>query len=916
MNAKFKSGVAVLEEFLQEEYVESFDKIDKNGVEYTPLEVLLKAHPEYFYQDGSKDYIVKQVTHTNESGEDQTDFLKIRLIRKVEMPNEIQESLVGGDATGRDGTKDSYDAYDQLIDVYGVTNDLKVFYCSNGLESSEGADYFLSEAYDSGKVLYDSESLLSKAISSTYGESAKDLTLKDLLSITELKIDPSLNMSDLTSLADLQNLTRLTLINYVGSLKGIERAYNLTYIYFENSQNTQNIDFTGFEGAKSLNEIRFYNPTDAELKKMCNQMANTDYNSLTKIYLYGGWQEYWATWHGLYYEVNGEANLTSISYLNNLSTNTKNVVKQLMVDNTKITSLEGIENYTKLTHLRLYKNHFQKLDELKNLTALAYLDISRNDKLNNINGISNIRTLSIIVMRFVPNLTDISPVVILSSPSRLDALSNSNFNFGSEVWTKNEKALIAKLEKVATLLLDSKYSLLFLNKSAIALSADNTWNEVSALKNKTTISTLNFNGNQNLTNAQIQELLASLPNIRNINLDNTKVESLDFVTSGKLSLNRISFYNTKVTSIIPLNGQSALGYVRFSVYKTNNVISHKVELYRQNDEEFNKKIISIIETSYDKACMEDSTGCMPHGAGFVPIDASYWPEINKLTNLTKFYMRYYGCPAYNFDFSATNLKQLALQMYNGTVVKIPSTIETIYAIYRINFQATKIDNLKSITGNGGALITCDNINTTFSKDQNGVTVSFAGDVTNQISDDISYYAKAWVGSFTHKPGRVGNVKLGAFSSEVISPMINCNYFDIASKDVSRLDGNDFSEFTKDFTFILDGCNVTTFDNVNLASKLIILKLPNNRISDVSFFVDNYEQSNLQELYLSNNQLENLTTYKSADGTSVNMKTSEIIGRLPHLTYVDLSGNNSLTDFSGLLDRGFHEAGNNTKIFTK
>ena len=117
MNAKLENGIAMLEEFLQEQYIDSFEKVDKNGVEYTPLEVLLKTHSEYFYQDGSKDYIVKQVTHSNESGESQTDFLKIRLIRKVKIPNEIQEALVGGDAVGRDGNEDSYDAYDQLLDV-------------------------------------------------------------------------------------------------------------------------------------------------------------------------------------------------------------------------------------------------------------------------------------------------------------------------------------------------------------------------------------------------------------------------------------------------------------------------------------------------------------------------------------------------------------------------------------------------------------------------------------------------------------------------------------------------------------------------------------------------------------------------------------------------------------------------------
>ncbi len=915
MDAKQKQGMAALEEFLQEQYIDSFEKVDQNGVEYTPLEVLLKTHSEYFYQDGSKDYIVKQITYSNESGESQTDFLKIRLIRKVKIPNEIQESLVGGEAIGRDGNRDSYDAYDQLLDVYGVTNDLKVFYCSNGLESSQGANYFLSESYDSGKVLYNSDSSLSKAISETYGEPAKNLTLKDLLSITELTIAPSSNISDLNSLADLQNLEKLTLVDFFGTLEGIERAYNLTYIYFDNSQNVQNINFTGFEGATSLNEIRFYNPTDVELKKMCDQMSRTDYNFLDKIYLFGDWNSEWANWNGTYRDLYGEANLESINYLDSLSVGTKDNVKKIMVSCTKVSSLRGLEGYEQLTHLRLYKNHLENINELSSLRMLNYLDLSGNEELNSINGISNISTLSTILMRFVPNLIDVSPVVLSSNPDYLDGLSNTNFDFSTEVWAKDENALISKLGEVRTLLLDSKYGLIFVDGGSISLSSDFNWEQIRVLKNKKTLKTINFNGNKNLTNSELQELLTSLSNIKNINLDSTNIETLDFVTDGELSLNRISFYETKVTDIIPLYGQSDLGYVRFSVYKDNGSITHKVKLHDQDDEKFNEKIISIIETSYDKS-QKEIGNYFPNGGGFVPGDSIYWPELNKLTNLTKFSMRWYTCPStYNFDFSGTRLRSINLGMGNGASVKVPNTIENINVTYKLNFQASSIDNLKSLSGNGSVVINCEDVNTIFNSIQNGVKVSHSGDVVGNIEDIIGYYDFDLVGSFSHTHVGV-NGNLGTFSSSMVSPMIRCNYFCIGCENVSRLDGNDFSEFTRDFTFILNKCGVTTFDNVNLATKLKVLQLTNNRISDVSFFVDGYENSNLQKLYLTNNKLENLTTYKNKDGTSVTMKTSEVIGRLPNLTYVDLSENNNLTDFSGLIKNGFSETGNNTKIFTK
>ena len=133
MNATILESCAELEEFLQEKYIEisSIEEMTDNSLK-TPLEKVHSVYHNWFYSHGSYNYVIHEYSYTDDEGNSKTDFLTLYLINKKELAKsepEIAGKLKGGDANNNDEN-----AYINFQDVYGVTSNLKVFYCSNGLD--------------------------------------------------------------------------------------------------------------------------------------------------------------------------------------------------------------------------------------------------------------------------------------------------------------------------------------------------------------------------------------------------------------------------------------------------------------------------------------------------------------------------------------------------------------------------------------------------------------------------------------------------------------------------------------------------------------------------------------------------------------------------------------------------------------
>ena len=113
-------SVAKLEEYLNDYYVGHYEEM-KN--EENPVQKLTIMEPSWFYIPtnegiGGLRYVVDADGHA------------LYLIKKSGLPEDIKSEIRGGDAG--EGT---YSDYVNLNDVYGVTSDLQVYYCSSGTDN-------------------------------------------------------------------------------------------------------------------------------------------------------------------------------------------------------------------------------------------------------------------------------------------------------------------------------------------------------------------------------------------------------------------------------------------------------------------------------------------------------------------------------------------------------------------------------------------------------------------------------------------------------------------------------------------------------------------------------------------------------------------------------------------------------------
>ncbi len=271
----------MLEEWLQEEYVENYDSVtdSDNGNEIEFLNRVFNY--ELLLKDGSRDYII-------------SDGKIYYLLDKScsYIPKDIKESLIGGDTT-------EYSDYTRLIDVYGITRDLKVYYCNNGLEGVYGN----LENYDidpnSPATGVNGNTGLKGAISGVLKEkydvdvdSENGVTLGNVAVFNDLELDGSkyTGLTDITGLGDLKNLKTLTLTNLnLSNLNGIEGIPNLYYLYLKN---TTVSDFKKLASCPNLQYLYIYLPNTIDEQTANNQiiylgegLRNAD--KLTKLTYFG-----------------------------------------------------------------------------------------------------------------------------------------------------------------------------------------------------------------------------------------------------------------------------------------------------------------------------------------------------------------------------------------------------------------------------------------------------------------------------------------------------------------------------------------------------------------------------------------------------------------------------------------------------
>ena len=418
-----KSGMSELEEFLKEKYVESIQNSDENE---TKVEILISKFPEYFYVPrlenfGMLDYI-------------EYEGKALYLIKKSGLPKEIQESLNAGDAG--EGT---YLDYLGLNDVYGVTSDLKVYYCSNGLDSitnlsKENIDEAVER--DIFNIGENSNTGLGKLLSPYDSNKDGNIKSSEISSIKELNITEKIDLKDIYNLYSLEKLVITNIENV--DLSGIENCMKLNYIWFNNSS-ASNYEPIGELGSK-LNKLYFTIIVDSELEKLCSELGKYDLPNLKYLGLFGTLGS--GPLHGPHtasittrenkniYPGRQEKSLTKVSDLNKLSLVTKKAVKYLYIPCNRISSLDGINEFTNLVELNAYGNNLSDIKALGNMKSLEYLQLYNNKFNDTENRSESDKTNdALYVLRYLSNLywLDISGNEGIGYVSHLSGLTNLKY---------------------------------------------------------------------------------------------------------------------------------------------------------------------------------------------------------------------------------------------------------------------------------------------------------------------------------------------------------------------------------------------------------------------------------------------------------------------------------------------------------
>lgn len=255
-----KCGISGFEEWLQQEYVNNYDNIldNENKIEFMnrifDYTLLLK--------DGSRSYIIN---------EGKIYYLLDKSCSYI--PNEIKQGLTGGDNR-------EYSKYTRLQDVYGITRDLKVYYCGEDAVTQYGniENYDINPNASSSGINGNSglKSLIIDEMASRYSvtvDNENGVTLANtLLFNKDLEVDGTkyTGITDISGLGDLKSLKELTLSNLnLTSLSGLEGIPNLRYLYLKN---TTVEDYGRLASCLNLQYLYIYLPSSISENVANNQV--------------------------------------------------------------------------------------------------------------------------------------------------------------------------------------------------------------------------------------------------------------------------------------------------------------------------------------------------------------------------------------------------------------------------------------------------------------------------------------------------------------------------------------------------------------------------------------------------------------------------------------------------------------------
>ncbi len=862
-------SVAVLEEFLQQEYVKYYESVDKYDNKLDGL--INEANTKQYFQraQNSAYYFL-----------DPSTYKEYYFIEKSALPEEISKQLRGGE-NSLTGTG----IYADFNDIYGVTSDLRVYYCQESNDNRIGAVDNAVET-DLEKVVFDKEKDADWIEALGFED---EVTLNEIRTITSITIDnPNL---DLTKMANLGSLQEITFTNIEkDNLNGIQDAINLNYIYFQNCKIS---DYSAIGKVSKLKYLYFLLSnnninSNEQLEILCDTtkgIGNVDMPNLEYFGIFGYNPISQNTFTTEQNNVSIKSNLSDISPLNNLSKVTKETVKYLLINNNQITSFQALIDFKNIYLIRAECNLLETLEGLDNMSSLTYLFANSNNlginetkedsSTNALAYLKNNNKLNYVTLRNNTNLKYVSYLKNYSTIRKLYLLGCENMDSDSLY------AIVNIINGCGSnYSIPSKYTLLLLNENTTSLDlSSQTLSEENfkLIKNYKKISTLKLN-NMKLTNSEnnslsnteintvINDTLKELTNLKYLGLVNISgLSNIGFATNTK-SLVEIDLRGTSVTDLTLLNDITSIR--QFAI----------------NNENID---ITTIQTTINRCTGSTGLYGNTYNCGIcLGGKESLLKQLENCTELT--YLRYsyqnsYSskCDSYTLDLSnCTKLTKVAFnQSYLYTVI-LPNSIENL-DLYWAGSGFKEYPNLSNLENLNYLKIQASGLDT---DGYRNLFNELSGNTTLTVLDDNEFRREII-------PENINLPNLEKLNLDFWNGSTSSNNLDLTGFYTSNL--------PKLTELSLKDQEIKDLSGIEALTSLVTLNLNGNKITDISK-LENLKK--LETLKLEENTLYDTFQIQNEAGETKTYRTLEIIKNMhPNnggsLKNIYLSGNNSITDWS-------------------
>ena len=913
-NATYMQSIAALEEYFNNYYIEHYDEMNKN--DESKVLILTTMQPNWFYIPanegvGGLRYIVDSEGHA------------LYLIKKSGLPDEIKKQIKGGEAG-----KGNYADYASLNDVYGLTADLKVYYCSNGSDSIIGMtknelnDENLLRVVlssDENKELY--ELLKDYDIADRDGNKDGNLTVQELKAVKSLTINDTNKISDFKDFYNLTSLQELTIENQkLNNLEGIQNCPYLSSIFLKGCIIDKYEAIGKLEN--KLKEFWIYNIDDSELEKICSKeygIGAYDLKNLNSFAIVGN-TNYVCSKDKNVSSSKSERTITSIKPISNLTDMTKNAITKMSLQNNNLQSIEELTDFRNITLLRVEYNNLYDLKGLENLNNLQYLCATNNILGINENDIQDEErdVLSILKNKNELEFLNLSNNVELKWVEYLENLKKINNLYLSNN-IKMNGASLSKLMQVikqcgSNYSIPPEYSLLLLGDATVIDLSNQTITKDNflLLKNKSQITHLNlkninliYNSTENAmlnetdVNSIVNEVLSTLVNMQCLQLD---------TSNSKYSLSKL--YN--ISFVKNMNDLVELGLMGTNISGTRkekneeiglkllNEYCEKLEILAINQDDIN---LVDIEKAISK-CMK-STTTAPYWRNtidrtLVCSNSKTLKTLENCVNLTVINLT--GGDNYDITLDFSNLKNL--KSYGTGWENTPNVIlpESVTYISLGSFLR-KCDMSKckylSFFYHSGYVSNANLVATLSSINEDCVIDNFQirNEVLNNYADlQVLHSVKSKnIKQLTVSPADSTTNNTSIKSLDGIENFTNLEVFSIERygelKDISKL--KNLKELK---SIVINKSKVSDISCLRELENLEYLRIINSSVTSLKD-LENLEKLNY--LNLEDNCIYDTSSFINSNGEIENYRNLDIIKKLNgySLKKVYLKGNGGITDYN-------------------